>query len=330
MSAFRPPSTSPDGDVTRCLIFDKQPPALRHDSLDKNTIEACPRRPYSKSIVLYRIERRDYSDPDYWDTKPAAVDSGLLRRASVEPDKPLSWHPALRVSTLQMVNPAPLCRDWWSRLLGVPTAWKTPFTRSVPKTCRPGRTGQKGEHLRDDPMSRRLSPIDRISTVPQCRYSNRPSFLATDGAPHLPPRDASRSDRSSRVTGPRGQIERLAAIANGDSRNRRRRFFGCRFKVSVHPTVSSSWAKIQRPSSTNDLCGRRPPGWSSPFPQTQSDSCFLTAEGGNVRARTMRAHLSPKRPWPRRTANNVHLPRMRPVRLPVPLSVTCRSKIMRR
>jgi hypothetical protein len=139
------------------------------------TIEVCPRRPSSKNITSHRIERRDYSDEGCWDTEPAAVDSGLLRRASVEPREHLSMYVALRVSTLQVVNPAPLYRDWWSRFSGVPTIWKTPFTRSTSRDL-PTEVDRtvKTEPLRDDSVSRRLSPTERVPTVPRSRYPTGP------------------------------------------------------------------------------------------------------------------------------------------------------------
>jgi hypothetical protein len=49
----------------------------------------------------------------YWDTNPAPVDSVLLRRASVEPDKPLSWRSG---STGQHVADGE-CRSLMSRLV---------------------------------------------------------------------------------------------------------------------------------------------------------------------------------------------------------------------
>ena len=60
--------------------------------------------------ITYRIERRDYSAVTFLTDDVSKTIAGLLRRASVAPDKPLSWHPALRVSTLRLVNSAPLAR----------------------------------------------------------------------------------------------------------------------------------------------------------------------------------------------------------------------------
>ena len=60
--------------------------------------------------ITYRIERRDCSAVTSLTDDVSETIAGLLRRASVAPDKPLSWHPALRVSTLRLVNSAPLAR----------------------------------------------------------------------------------------------------------------------------------------------------------------------------------------------------------------------------
>ena len=64
---------------------------MRHHHFDhpsskaraKRGFQVFPGRPFSHN--RYGIELQDYSDK-----------SGLLCRASLEPDKPLSWHPALR------------------------------------------------------------------------------------------------------------------------------------------------------------------------------------------------------------------------------------------
>ncbi|QDV83784.1 hypothetical protein [Planctomycetes bacterium TBK1r] len=46
----------------------------------------------------YRIESSDYSVYAFADVRMSAVETGLLDEASVEPDKHLSMHPALRAN----------------------------------------------------------------------------------------------------------------------------------------------------------------------------------------------------------------------------------------
>jgi hypothetical protein len=48
-------------------------------------LKSFPVAPFPQGGIHHGIELQDYSEQ-----------SGLLCRASLEPDKPLSWHPALR------------------------------------------------------------------------------------------------------------------------------------------------------------------------------------------------------------------------------------------
>lgn len=62
--------------------------------------EVSPRSGPSRTVtaLTYRIERRDYSQGRSFIAR--RLQRGLLRRASVEPDKHISMHPALRVSII--------------------------------------------------------------------------------------------------------------------------------------------------------------------------------------------------------------------------------------
>jgi len=68
---------------------------LRTEAAPKaDALGTFQRRPRSRQH--HRIERRDYSAGVLLLRYRGSVQrTGLLRRASVEPDKPLSWHPAL-------------------------------------------------------------------------------------------------------------------------------------------------------------------------------------------------------------------------------------------
>ena len=72
----------------------------------------------------YRIERRDYSASCVWETKPAAQETGLLRRASVELGEHLSMQPSSTGQHVMVGKAIPLA--WLVRpgLPGVLTVWK--------------------------------------------------------------------------------------------------------------------------------------------------------------------------------------------------------------
>lgn len=68
------------------------------------------------TALTYRIERRDYSQGrSFIAQRPQR---GLLRRASVEPDKHISMHPALRVSIMASGKLAALSRAGEARFTG--------------------------------------------------------------------------------------------------------------------------------------------------------------------------------------------------------------------
>jgi hypothetical protein len=66
--------------------------------------EVFPCRPASAGIALDRIAGLLALETSDLQRQPLSV--GLLDEASIEPDKPLSWHPALRVGIWRMVTPA--------------------------------------------------------------------------------------------------------------------------------------------------------------------------------------------------------------------------------
>ena len=68
----------------------------------------------SPPLLGHRIECRDYS-PAPLRYEVSEGDEGLLRQASVEPDEPVSRHPALRVGRLRDSDFPPLSLDGESR-----------------------------------------------------------------------------------------------------------------------------------------------------------------------------------------------------------------------
>ena len=80
-------------------------PALCHHGLClRLQKEVFPCRPASAGSTLDRIAGLLALETSDLQRQPLLV--GLLDEASIEPDKPLAWHPALRVGIWRMVIPA--------------------------------------------------------------------------------------------------------------------------------------------------------------------------------------------------------------------------------
>ena len=127
-----------------------------------------------------------------------------------------------------MVNSAPLYRDWWSRLPGVPTVWKTSLTfRSAePPTIADSLLGTK--HLRDDATWETIASHDDPDFTVPMRQSPISRCTRAPGACRLARRAISR-----RFLGPVIHVDRsnpqmhhcFTARACGDSRDSSQRCF---------------------------------------------------------------------------------------------------------
>ena len=141
-----------------------------------------------------------------WDTTPASACSGLLRRASVEPDKPLSRRSG---STGQHVAGGESC-TLMSRLVvsfpGCADRLEDVVLFSVPSGSPNQVGGLDGtEHSRDDPMGIVVSPMtpsipydaDERQAVSLCGASPSPPQWMSGGN-----RGPGQMDRSTAFTGP--------------------------------------------------------------------------------------------------------------------------------
>jgi hypothetical protein len=109
-----PPDCPQTANRTQPIPFPRRacsPPLNGHDLTDaaqyiSGTGKPILRRPASRCQVSHWIERGDSLSRSW------SPDEVLLPRASIEPDEPLSWHPALRGNIGAAGKTAPFALGW--------------------------------------------------------------------------------------------------------------------------------------------------------------------------------------------------------------------------